>query len=320
MDPIATGCGCLRAEHELIGQVLAAIEMLTARTRSSGTFPVPVSPIAGAIDFFGSFVEGCHEAKEEEGLFPALARHGEPPDLSLGSFSVEHDEGRRLAEALRPLSGRARIDGQAIGLVETYAAFLRGHMALESTTLFPWAASVLTPADETWLARRFDEVERRAVGPGGREVVLALADAVTLACRNLGGPPARPGPLLARNVMRAEPRTVAPGDTLARVDEIMTSVGVHELPVVRGDRLVGILARADMEPRRGHFEWTTVGETMTPDPVSVDADTPVATVARILLAHSFNGVPVVEGTRVVGMIARSDLLRILAGDGPSGGP
>jgi CBS domain-containing protein len=238
------------------------------------------------------------------------------PDLSLGSFSVEHDEGRRLADALRPLSGRAHIDGEAIALIEAYAAFLRGHMALESTTLFPWAASVLTPADETWLTHRFDEVERRAVGPGGREVVLALADAVTLACRNLGGPLARPGPLLARSVMRAEPRTLAPGDTLARADEIMRSVGVRELPVVRGDRLVGILARTDMEPRRGHFEWTTVGEAMTPDPVSVDADAPVATFARILLAHSFNGVPVIEGTRAVGMIGRSDLLRLLAGDGP----
>jgi CBS domain-containing protein len=204
------------------------------------------------------------------------------PDLSLGSFSVEHDEGRRLADALRPLSGRAHIDGEAIALIEAYAAFLRGHMALESTTLFPWAASVLTPADETWLTHRFDEVERRAVGPGGREVVLALADAVTLAC----------------------------------ADEIMRSVGVRELPVVRGDRLVGILARTDMEPRRGHFEWTTVGEAMTPDPVSVDADAPVATFARILLAHSFNGVPVIEGTRAVGMIGRSDLLRLLAGDGP----
>jgi CBS domain-containing protein len=57
---------------------------------------------------------------------------------------------------------------------------------------------------------------------------------------------------------------------------------------------------------------------MTPDPVAVDADTPVAAVARLLLARSFNSLPVTEGGRLVGMIGRSDLLRLLAGDDPTG--
>jgi len=60
----------LRQEHEVIGQVLSAVEMLAAQMRAGATVPTP--PISGAIDFFASVVERCHEAKEEA-LFPLLA-------------------------------------------------------------------------------------------------------------------------------------------------------------------------------------------------------------------------------------------------------
>jgi CBS domain-containing protein len=310
----AKSCEHLGAEHELIGQVLSAIEMLTARTRGGGAIPAPA--VAGAIDFFAGFVAGCHELKEELGLLPTLLEHGEPPQLALDSVRAEHDEGRRFIDALRPVSLRSRIDGEAIALVEAYAAFLRRHVAMESTRLFPWAASVLTPADERRVARAFAEVEKRAGGPGGRDVVLALADAVTQACQEVGSPAAWRKGALARDVMRAGPPTIGPGETMARAAEIMASLGIRELPVVDRGALVGILTRSDMEPRRGHFEWTTVSEAMTPDPVTVEGDTPVGAVARLLLTRSFNSVPVVEGRELVGVIARSDLLTLLAGEDP----
>jgi CBS domain-containing protein len=214
------------------------------------------------------------------------------------------------------VSLRSRIDGEAIALVEAYAAFLRRHMTMESTALFPWAASVLTPADEARVARAFAEIEARAVGLGGRDVVLALADAVTRACQEIGSPASGRKSALARDVMRPRPTTIGPEASMARAAEIMTSLGIRELPVVDQGALIGILTRSDMEPRRGHFEWTTVSEAMTSDPVTVEGDAPVGAVARLLLARSFNSVPVVEGRELVGMIARSDLLTLLAGEDP----
>ena len=52
---------------------------------------------------------------------------------------------------------------------------------------------------------------------------------------------------------------------------------------------------------------------MTRDPITVPPDAPIAAVARLLRRHCFNAVPVVAVRRLVGMVARADLLAILAG-------
>jgi len=309
--PRVTSCQLLRQEHDLIWQVVGAVEMLTAGMQGCRGVPTPFS---GAIDFFASFVDGCHEVKEEEGLLPVLAGYGVPAEDSVTGLLAEHAEGRRLVGALRRLPAE-RLESEAVALVQAYLALLRRHMARENAVLFPYAERVLSPSDETRLARVFAEVEQRAMGPGGREVVLALAGAVTEACHALK-PPSGREKVLVRDIMRTRTGMVLPHDSLASAVERMRVLGSRELPVVEHGRLVGILARSDMEPHVGHHEWTTVRTAMSADPVTVDADAPIATVALLLLERSFNGVPVVEGGRLVGMVARRDLLRVLAGDDP----
>jgi CBS domain-containing protein len=106
-------------------------------------------------------------------------------------------------------------------------------------------------------------------------------------------------------------RSVAPGDSLARAAEIMESLGTREVPVIDGRALVGILTRTDMEPYRGHFEWTPVQAAMTHDPVSVSPEAPIGEVMSLLLERGFNSVPVTAGGELLGMIARTDVLRAL---------
>lgn len=313
MGPPVGCCERLCREHDLIGQVLDAVAMLVARMRRGAAMPLP--PLSGAIEFFATFVDRCHEAKEEEGLLPVLVEHGPPDSASLAALTVEHDEGRRLVGALRPLSGRPRVDGAGITLLEDYVAFLRRHMASEDAALFACAKALVSPTDEMRLARAFDQIEERAVGPAGRDVVLSLAEAVTEACRAIGGE-AGTTLVLVRHVMRTRPGAVAPEGSLAHAAELMASLGTREVPVVDGAVLVGILTRSDLEPHRGHYEWTTVRAAMTNNPLAVDAGVPIATVARLLVARSFNSIPVTEHGRLVGMVGRRDLLRLLAGDEP----
>ncbi len=49
-----------------------------------------------------------------------------------------------------------------------------------------------------------------------------------------------------RDLMSADPISVRPDTPLARVAEIMASRGVKRLPVMDGDRLVGIVSRSDV--------------------------------------------------------------------------
>jgi CBS domain-containing protein len=117
---------------------------------------------------------------------------------------------------------------------------------------------------------------------------------------------------LARQVMWAAPGSVAPGDSLARAARLMDSLGTREIPVVDDRVLVGILTRTDMEAFRGHFEWTAVRSAMTPDPVTVPPDAPIAAVVNLFLDRGFNGLPVSSGGELLGMIRRTDVLRALA--------
>jgi CIC family chloride channel protein len=130
------------------------------------------------------------------------------------------------------------------------------------------------------------------------------------AARREGSDP--PGELLARDVMRVGLPVIVPGDSLSKAARLMDSAATRELPVLAGTALVGILTRTDMEPHRGHLEWTTAGLAMTPDPVTVAPDAPLGSVVSLLLARGFNSVPVTTDGELLGMIARTDIIRALA--------
>lgn len=53
-----------------------------------------------------------------------------------------------------------------------------------------------------------------------------------------------------------------------------------------------------------------VGQIMTPDPVTVSADTHVTKVRSVFREHGFRTIPVVSGNRLEGIITRGDMLNI----------
>jgi CBS domain-containing protein len=97
----------------------------------------------------------------------------------------------------------------------------------------------------------------------------------------------------------------------------MSSLDVRALPVVDREVLIGIVTERDLEPHRGHYEWTAVRTAMTTNPTTVGPATPVSEVARILVEHRFNSIPVVLDGILVGMIGCNDLIRLLTADGVS---
>jgi len=55
----------------------------------------------------------------------------------------------------------------------------------------------------------------------------------------------------------------------------------------------------------------TVSEAMTPKPVTVQPDTEIETVAALMVDNHFHTLPVVEDSRLVGIIGKEDILRTL---------
>ncbi|MFC7615422.1 HPP family protein [Actinokineospora soli] len=129
----------------------------------------------------------------------------------------------------------------------------------------------------------------------------------------------------AKDLMSTPAVTVAPGTPAKAALAVLAAHGFTALPVVEGDRLVGLVTEADLlrgrvvaDPRTPHGVppepgWT-VGEVMRADTLRVAPGADVATAARVMLEHGVRSVPVADGDRLVGVLTYRDLLRVLARD------
>jgi CBS domain-containing protein len=308
-----TSTGRLREDHQVIGRLLEGIEAAAGDVDAGGS-----QPLVDALRIVDGFVERYHHAKEELGLFPLLETRGLPVDVPLARVRSEHEDARRLLRALCDVAARVgREPGSAEvlrGLIGAYVALMRQHMAKEDALLFPYAERVLSREDDLRVQEVFARLEPRDASERSDEVLQEVAAALErmAARRPRRAPSPPPGPAVAADVMRANVPAVRPDDSLARAAELMESLGVRELPVV-DQGLVGILAAHDLRPHFGHYEWTRVRAAMTADPVTVGPDAPLVAVARLLLAHGFNAVPVAANGRLLGMVGRGDLVRVVAG-------
>jgi len=293
----------LEQEHLLIERVIAAVDTMAA-TRPQ----MPLSFVIAAVQFFQTFVDGYHERKEERGLFPLLRTRAEGDHAAtLATLEANHVEGR---ERLHDLEAGLRDPiRECADRLLAYGGFLRSHLTRETEVLAPMVDALLRPADAARIARAIASVEAGALRPGGTSMT-NLADALEFAARSPSsfGPPAGSRGLVARDVMRTRTGAVRPDASLQRAHEQMTALSVREVPVVEEGALVGIVSASDLDPHRGRLEWVPVRTAMTADPVTVAPDTPVGEVARCLRDRGINGVPVVAGGAVVGMVSRHELL------------
>ena len=120
------------------------------------------------------------------------------------------------------------------------------------------------------------------------------------------------------DVMSRPVVTVGPDTQIKHVAATLIEHGINAVPVVdHSGRLVGIVSEADLlMPQRdsavGRRLPRTAGHVMSQSVYTVTEDTDPAATARMMLRHNLKSVPVVVGDRVVGIVARRDLLRLVA--------
>ncbi len=294
----------LRRDREVVDRLLAALESVTG-TGAAEALSGPL--VSTAVNVLGPLVERCHHAKE------AAVIDRLPPADGLERLRADHRAGRARLAAVRRATASPAGMAAAVRLLAEYVRAERDHLARAADLLLSEAA--IAAVDGAAVARAFADIEQREHGKGGHESLLETATALETSCRRVGRRPDAERRGSAADVMRRNVGAVSPTASLAHALATMEALDVREVPVVDGGRLVGILSRRDLEPYRGHFEWTSVRAAMTREPVVVAPETPVREVARLLLHHGVNAIPVVAGDTVVGMVGRAELLRLLAGDG-----
>jgi CBS domain-containing protein len=124
-----------------------------------------------------------------------------------------------------------------------------------------------------------------------------------------------------REIMTPNPTTVRPESPVTDAVRLMGSEDVGSLPVVDDDRLVGVVTDRDIALRivgEGKDPGSaTVADVQSGNPVTVAPDQDVQEALNEMARHQVRRLPVVEGDRLVGVVAQADVAREV-GDSETG--
>lgn len=123
--------------------------------------------------------------------------------------------------------------------------------------------------------------------------------------------------------MTTELITVSPDASIREIQYLFEVNNFHHLPVTdKGEMLCGIISREDFFKLTYELSLRTTGRTwtereykamkakdiMTKNPLVLDPDDSIGLAADIFLANRFHALPIVDETRLVGMVTTHDLL------------
>ncbi len=130
--------------------------------------------------------------------------------------------------------------------------------------------------------------------------------------------------ILARDIMSEEVVTIHEDVFLSQVAHLMLRDRVSAFPVVRGEQeLVGIITMTDLfkiiditaqqhgRDFKNHlsvFKNIRVAEVMSRETVTINADTTLIQIIRLLIEKKMHSFPVLEQGKIIGIVSRHDIL------------
>ena len=98
-------------------------------------------------------------------------------------------------------------------------------------------------------------------------------------------------------------------NTRENVLELFKRYGISAVPVLKDDKLVGIVTRKDILRKIDEDQLALL---MTPNPVTVQVDTSIQDIVKILATTPFRRLPVLKDDKLVGIITVRDIINKIA--------
>ena len=120
--------------------------------------------------------------------------------------------------------------------------------------------------------------------------------------------------ITAAEIMTTDIATIRSDASIQDAIELLLQQGISGLPVVdEKGQLVGVITEFALLAIAydSNVQCQTVEQHMTKEVISVDMDEPVNRVADLCIVHRVRRVPVMQGSRLMGLISRRDVLRSL---------
>lgn len=127
------------------------------------------------------------------------------------------------------------------------------------------------------------------------------------------------------HIMSTEPMTVHTAQKVSEVYTLLTENRIHHVPVVNGEKPIGVISSSDMmklsldaygTPDSANAEYLdsqfSIEQVMSGDLVTIGSGEPIRTAAEKLSTGSLHSLPVVgdDGT-LVGIVTTTDLVKYL---------
>ena len=114
-----------------------------------------------------------------------------------------------------------------------------------------------------------------------------------------------------KEAMTADVKTAAPSESLTDVARLMKQEDVGSVPVVDGERLIGVVTDRDIVVR-GIADGSDphaikAGDIASRDVVTVRPDDNLDEALRLMAQHQVRRLPVVDDGQLVGMVAQADV-------------
>ena len=127
------------------------------------------------------------------------------------------------------------------------------------------------------------------------------------------------------SIMTASVITVDKNDhNLRDVKEVFRKEKIRHLPVMEGDKLVGIVSKNDInrlsfgalfdnqgDADEAVLDMLSIDQVMANNPRSVTPDTTIKEVAEIFAAEQFHSLPVAENNKIKGIVTSTDVIKYL---------
>ena len=129
--------------------------------------------------------------------------------------------------------------------------------------------------------------------------------------------------MLVQDVMQTKLITVTPETTLPEAIRLTGQRGIRHLPVLDGDRLVGIVSDRDLKrvmaspattldahELRYLLDRLRVAEFMTRGIIAISPLAPIEEAARLMVIERIGALVVTSGEQLVGLVTETDVLRL----------
>jgi len=125
----------------------------------------------------------------------------------------------------------------------------------------------------------------------------------------------------AKDIMSKDPQTISPETTAQEAAEIMVRFGYEGYPVVKDGDIVGLLTRRAVDRAISHELKVTAASLMDAGNVRVFPADSLEQIQDVMMDSGWGQIPVVSSRskKIVGIVTRTDLIKILTPHRPSPG-